>query len=447
MRRTAVTVIFASLLLSSSALASGFGLRESSASSLGLSYAGVAANGSHASALTFNPGLLGDVGTFDISSSATGLLPETDGTFSATTTQLSPLLPPTVLSGDTHPKDIVNTALIPSLAMRYRLTDQILLGMTLSSPWGMVTDYGNAVTRYYNMKSDVKTFNITPMIGWQPVPEFTIGVGFQLQYIKGTLTKAIDFGTIGAANHMPGSVPGAMDGYVALKAQDWGEGFIIGAEWKPTENLSLGLSYRSEIKNTLKGTESFTLDQAGIGAFLKAHTGMFADGPATAGFTTPYVVTFGAKWQATEKFTILVGADYTGWDSFQNLTAHSSNPVQADDVSVMNWKNSWYGSLGVEYKPNQDWTLRLGTAYDETPTVDVYRTPGIPDGSRYWFSGGVGYKLTDHMDVDFSIARLIAQKGVIALSQTDTGNTLRGNLTGSVNMAVTLIGFELSYHL
>ena len=85
MRRTAVTVFCASLLLSTSAFASGFGLRESSASSLGLSYAGVAANGSHASALNFNPGLLGDVDTFDISSSAIGLLPETDGTFTATT--------------------------------------------------------------------------------------------------------------------------------------------------------------------------------------------------------------------------------------------------------------------------------------------------------------------------------------------------------------------------
>ncbi len=447
MRRTAVTVILASLFLSSSALASGFGLRESSASSLGVSYAGVAANGSHASALSFNPGLLGDVGTFDISASATGLLPQTDGTFSATTTQLSPLLPPATVSGDTHPKGIVNTALIPALAVRYRLSDQFIVGFTATSPWGMITDYSNAVTRYYNMKSDVKSFNFTPMIGWQPVPQFTIGVGFQLQYIKGTLTKAIDFGTIGMANSMPGAVPGAMDGTVALKAQHWGEGFIIGAEWKPMPDLSLGVSYRSEIKNTLKGTETFTLDQAGIGAYLKAATTMFTNGAATADFTTPYVVTFGARWQATDRLAVLIGGDYTGWDSFQNLTVHSSNPVQPDDVSIMNWKNSWYGSVGVEYKPDQDWTLRLGTAYDETPTVDRFRTPGIPDGSRYWISGGVGYRLTDHMDVDFSIAHLIAQKGEIALSQTDTGNALRGNLTGSVNMAVTLIGFELSYHL
>ncbi|HUO99405.1 MAG TPA: outer membrane protein transport protein, partial [Rhizomicrobium sp.] len=428
MRRTAVTVFCASLLLSTSALASGFGLRESSASSLGLSYAGVAANGSHASTLTFNPGLLGDVNEFDVSSSAIGLLPETDGTFAATTTQLSPLVPPTVLGGTMHPKDIVNTALIPALGVRYRLTDQFIVGLTLSSPWGLTTDYGpDSVTRYYNIKSDVKTVNITPMIGWQPVPEFTLGVGFQLQYIKGNLTKAIDFGTIGAANGIPFAVPGAMDGNVALKAQDWGEGFVIGAEWKPCADLSFGLSYRSAIDNTLKGKELFTLDPAhapypSVGATLAAVTGMFADGPATAKFTTPYVITFGAKWKATDQLTVLVGGDYTGWNSFKDLIAHSANPVQPDDVTVFDFKNSWYGSVGVEYKPNQDWTLRLGTAYDQTPTTDEFRTPGIPDGSRYWISAGVGYRLTDNMDVDVSIARLTAQKGNISLNQLQEGN-------------------------
>jgi len=447
MRRTAVTVLFASLLLSTSALASGFGLREFSASSLGLSYAGAAANGDRASNLNFNPGLLGDVKEFDMADSGIGLLPDTSGTFTALTAAGTPV------SGNAKPKDIVNTALIPAMAVRYRLTDQVLVGLTVSAPWGMITDYGtDSVTRYYNIKSDVKTYNITPMIGWQPVPEFTIGVGFQMEYIKGTLTKAIDFGTIGYSYHIPGAVPGARDGYVALKAQDWGYGYIIGAEWKPSPDFSLGISYRSKIDNTLKGTENFTLDPAAspypsVGATLQAATGMFVNGPATAQFTTPYVLTMGAKWKATDKLTVMIGADYTGWNSFQNLTAHSANPHQSDDVTIMNWKNSWSGSVGVAYQLCDDWTLRLGTAYDETPTIDVYRTPGIPDGSRYWISSGVGYRVNDHIDVDFGIARLMAEKGEIALSATNTGNSARGYLNGSVNLAVTLIGFEVGYHL
>ena len=74
MRRSAITILCTSCLLSVSAYATGFDLREFSASSLGTSYAGAGANGQHASTMAFNPALLGQVDDFDISVSATGIL-------------------------------------------------------------------------------------------------------------------------------------------------------------------------------------------------------------------------------------------------------------------------------------------------------------------------------------------------------------------------------------
>lgn len=442
MRRTAASLFIASLMLTSSALASGFGLRDASASTLALSYAGNAANGDHASTLAFNPALLADVGTFDVSASNIGLLPDTNGSFTATTSA------GTAVTGEAHPKDIVNTALIPSLSLRYRLTPELTAGLAITAPWGMITDYGNtAVTRYYNTTSDVKTANVMPMIAWQPVPTVSIGVAFQAQYIKGRLEKAIDFGTIGALYHIPGSNPGHMDGFVALKAQDWAYGWMIGAEWKPTVNLSVGISYRSQIDNTLNGKEQFTLDSAGIGAYLKAHTGMFTDGPATADIATPAILTFGAKWKVNDTLTLLAGGDWYGWSSMQSIIAHSSNPAQSDDVNMMSWQDSWFGSVGAEYKLDPQWTLKAGAGYDQTPTTSGRRTPGIPDGGRYWLSGGVGYAMTQNLDLDFSLAWLKAEKGNIALVKTDTGNSARGNLTGTVNMSVLMLGVEASYHL
>jgi len=441
MRRTAALCFFTSILLTGSALASGYGLREVSASTLGVSYAGDAANGSHATTLSFNPALAADVGQFDIAFSNTGLLPSTSGNFTATTSAGTPV------SGPTNPKGIVNTALIPSFAMRYRLTPELAVGLTVTAPWGMITNYDSSVTRYYATMSDVKSVNFSPVVAWQPVPELSIGAGLQVQYIKGRLGKAIDFGTIGYSYHIPGAVPGAYDGSVELRAQDWATGWTIGFEWKPSPDFSVGASYKSRINNTLKGNEYFTLDTVGIGATLKALTGAFTNGPASAKFNNPAVMTFGARWKLDDQWTLLAGGDWTGWSAFNTLTAHAANTHQPDDVTMMNWQDSWFGSIGVEYKPAQDWTLRLGTAYDQTPTTTGFRTPGIPDGGRYWISAGVGYQLDQNMDLDFSIAHLIAEKGNISLSAAQTGNSARGSLTGSVNMEVTLIGAEFSYHL
>lgn len=455
MRRTAAAVIFVSLMLSSSALASGFGLRDSSASTLGVSYAGNAANGSVASTMTFNPALVNDVGTFDVAVSNTGLLPETSGNFSAS---LAPN-PALKVSGPTHPVDIVNTALVPSFALRYRLTDKLAIGVQASSPWGMITDYDSSVTRYYATMSDVKSANFQFIAGYQLTPELSIGGGLQVQYIKGRLAKAIDTGSIAlyyaslnpALAHLlpPTTAPGANDSYVELRAQDWSEGWVLGTEWKPRPDLSIGVSYRSAVYNTLKGNEYFTPDSSHVMNVLQAATGTFKTSGASGKLHNPPIVTFGAKWDIDPHWSVMVGGDWTGWSIVKNLTIRSTNPVQPNDVTLFNYHDSWFGSVGVQYTPTDDWKFSLGAGFDDTPTDTAYRTPGIPDGGRYWLSGGVGYKVNQNIDLDLSVARLIAERGNIALSMAEPTNaqSFRGNLNGNVNMRVTLVGLELNYHL
>lgn len=441
MRRASFTVILTSLLLTTSAYATGYGLREFSARTMGEAYAGAAASGDEASTIAFNPALLGDVKDWDVTVSATGILPYSNGVFTARTAAGTPI------AGVGNPNNIVNTALVPAIALRARVTDEISIGLSITSPWGMITDYAdNWVGRYYATMSNVKTYNITPMVAYQPSPELSIGVGVQVQYIKGSLGKAIDFGTIGALYHFPGAMPGMMDGSAMLKADNWAEGYVVGARWKPCPDLSLGLSYRSQVDHTLKGNEVFTLDAAGIGATLKAMTGAFADTTAKAPFSTPAVATFGTRWQIGDRWTALATVEWTGWSAFKQLLITAGNPVQSPDLSVMNYKDTWFGSLGAEYHPDDWWTLRLGTAYDESPTRNQWRTPGIPDSSRIWLSGGVGYRWNDHMDVDFGISHLFASHAAIALSVADPGNAARGSLTGSVDMGVTLVGVQLAYH-
>jgi Long-chain fatty acid transport protein len=445
MRRTAAAV-FACLLLSTSAYASGFGLRDASASTLGLSYAGNAANGSVPTTMVFNPATVNDVETFDFAVSNTGLLPDTTGDFTATNAAGLPV------SAPSHSVDIVNTALVPSLALRYRLTDKIALGVQFSTPWGMITNYKpNPATRYYATMSDVKTANMMFIAGYQLTPEFSVAGGLQVQYMKGRLSKAIDVGSITYGLYRQGQfpyigqLPGGNDGYVELRAQDWAAGWIVGAEWKPLPNLSVGASYRSAVYNRLKGNEYFTLDA--VGQALSGATGLFTNGPASGKLHNPPVVTLGAKWDIDPQWSLMVGADWTGWSIVKTLTVHSANPHQPDDLTPFHYHDTWFGSVGVQYKPTDDWKFSLGTGFDDTPTDTAYRTPGIPDGGRYWLSAGVGYRVTQNIDLDLSAARLMAEKANIALKQSDAGNSLRGSLNGTVHMSVTLVGLELNYHL
>ena len=456
MRRSVITLLCTTCLFSASAYATGFALREFSASSLGTSYAGAGANGQHASTMPFNPALAGWVDDFDISVSATGVVPTATGDFTTATTSAG-----NQTGGTTAPSSIISQAIIPDIAIRQRLSDQFSVGVSLTVPWGLMTKYDDTwAGRYYATKSELKTYNITPVVAYQPIPELSIAAGLQVEYISGNLSKAIDFGLIGCevnCQYYPPPtgvpffhvLPGGDDGSVVLKANNWAYSYILGVAWKPNDNVSVGLSYRGKIDHKLSGTETYTLDAGGVGAFFNAHvpTQTFLNSGATAKITLPSVVNFSTRLRIDDKWTAMATVDWTGWSVFKQLLIVPALATNSADLTTFGWKNSWFGSIGAEYKADDQWTLRVGTAYDETPTPSDAATPGIPDSSRVWLSGGIGYRLSDSMDVDFSVAHLFSGKARIdQLPTVPTGeNVARGTLIGTVSTGVTLIGVELTY--
>ncbi len=450
MRRSALTILCASLLLTTSAYAAGFGLRETSASAMGTAYAGAGASGQHASTMAFNPALLGDVDDFDISVSAIGLMPPASGDFTTANTAAG-----TPISGTRTPTSIIAKAIIPEMAIRKRLSDQFSVGLTVSVPWGLMTKYDDMwAGRYYAIKSEIKTYNFTPTIAYQPVPGLSIAAGLQVEYIKGNLSKAIDFGTIGCSvncSHPTVTpffhvLPGNDDGSVLLTADDWAYGYVLGIAWKPNDNLSLGLSYRSKMDHVLNGTETFTLDAGGVGAFLNAFsTHSFKNSAAHAAISMPDVANLGARWRIDDKWTALATVEWTGWSTLNQLLVLPAEPHNSPDLTTFGWKDSWFGSLGAEYRADDQWTLRIGTGYDESPTRTAGRTPGIPDSNRVFLSGGVGYRMSDNMDVDFSITHLFNAHAPISQLGSTPENAARGTLIGTVSTGVTLIGVEFTY--
>ena len=454
MRRSAITILCTSLLLTTSAFATGFDLREFSASSLGTSYAGAGANGQHASTMPFNPALAGWVDDFDVSFSATGIVPTATGNMTTANTSYG-----NATGGTTTPTSIISKAIIPDIAIRKRLSDQFSVGISITVPWGLMTKYSDTwAGRYYATKSELKTYNITPVVAYQPVPELSIAAGVQIELIKGNLGKAIDFGLIGCHVNCSNPLvspffhvlPGHDDGFVALKADNWAYSYVLGIAWKPNDNVSLGLSYRGKIDHKLSGTETYTLDAGGVGAFFNAYvpTQTFLDSAATAKITLPSVITASTRLRVDDQWTVMATVDWTGWSVFKQLLIVPAEPHNTTDVTTFGWKNSWFGSIGAEYKADDQWTLRVGTAYDETPTPSDAATPGIPDSSRVLLSGGIGYRLTDSVDVDFSVAHMFSPKARInQLVNAATGeNAARGTLIGAVSTGITLIGVEFTYH-
>lgn len=438
MRRTLAFVAVAPLLAPAPAFAAAFELREFSATAQGTAYAGAAANSSDPASLFYNPATLAGVNDWDSSVDVAALLLNSGATFAGSTAAGTPA------GGFGNPHGFVADALLPAVALRYRIDDEWAIGLTVTTPFGEGTDYPTGwAGRYYALSTDLVDYNATPSVSWTPLPGFTFAAGAQIDYVRAFLTEAIDFGTIGAAAHIPGAIPGAFDGAAAVHGHAWGAGWVVGALWQPSAAWSFGISYRSRIDHGLKGPETFTFDTAGIAATINHFTGAFTDALGKADIPLPAQLTFGGRWRFADGLTALAEFEYTNWSAFRQLLLVSSNPANPPDLSVANWKDTWFGSLGLEYRPDENWTVRAGTAFDETAIPQVNVSPRIPDADRYWISAGVGYRMNGYSDLDFAISHLFAPHSDITQSVLGPGNAARGSLSGVSNTSATLISLQL----
>ncbi|HEX4304012.1 MAG TPA: outer membrane protein transport protein [Rhizomicrobium sp.] len=441
MRRTACVCLCLSALGASPAFAAGYGLKEHSADAMAAAYAGAAATDSDASYLAYNPAALAGVGETDFAGSLVGIVPGTKANYlSATTSAGNPT------GGAAAPRNFISDALVPSFGIRHRMSERWAVGLDISAPWGLRTDYpASWAGRYYAMKTELLTINASPSVSYQISPGLALGAGAQIEFAQGALTSTIDTGTLGAANGIPGSIPGAQDSFARVSGKSWTFGYTAGLIAKPYDGLQIGISYRSSLQHDLKGPLTFTLDSAGIGATIRALTGVFTNTRATTPLTMPDEIEMGARQRLSDDWTVMAELDWTDWSRVHALRVEAANPLQPDDVTTTRWHNTLFGSLGAEYRASPDFTFRAGAAYDESPTPDATREPRIPDADRIWLSAGVRYRVTDALDANLTLSRLFFLKSTLALDPTIPGAALRGTLDGTTQAYVNVVGLQMSY--
>jgi long-chain fatty acid transport protein len=340
----------------------------------------------------------------------------------------------------------ISDALVPAFGLRHRLSDRLTVGLSISAPWGLRTDYpAGWAGRYYAGKSELLTVNATPVVAYQISPEITLGAGLQIEYAKGTLTSTIDTGTLSALNGIPGAIPGGQDSFARVSGSNWTFGYTVGTMLRPAPGLTVGIAYRSSLQQDLTGPLIFTLDGAGVGATIRSLTGLFTNTRQTTPLTMPDMITSGARMDFSDAWSGMAELDWTHWSRIRQLVVNPANPAQPSDVTTLKWKDTLFGSLGVEYRASRSWALRAGVAYDESPATDATREPRIPDADRIWISAGVRVRLDDSMDMNVTASRLFNLSTPVALNPAAPGAALRGSLSGTSQSYVNVAGLELSW--
>ncbi len=428
--------------LADDAAAAGYGLRESgSAAAFGNAFAGATAGAEDVSYMAFNPAALGRLEGRHVAVNVLALAPRAEFEGGSATTVLGG-----GIGGNPAGGDIAEDAAAPAFYAMESLGPDLRLGLALWTPWGLSTDNpAGWIGRYHALKSHLESVNINPVVAYRVLGWLSLGAGLQVQRVDAELSNAIDFGTIGAANGIPGAVPAQQDGRAKLEGDDWGAGYTLGLLAEITRSTRLGLAFRSKVSHSVEGGARFDLDSAGIGAALVSATGAFVDTGARASLETPEILSFGVYHDVTPEWAVMAEAAWTRWSRLQELRIVFDNPNQSDDVTQERWENSWFYAAGATWRPDDVWAVRLGLAYDESPVPVETRTPRIPDNDRFWMSLGATFQPRPWATVSLAYTHMFLDDAAIDLRTSQPGNTFRGNLSGSYEVAGDFLALQAAF--
>ena len=370
------------------AQAGAFLLREQSAVGQGLSTAGAAAGGAGLGSMFWNPATMTDYAGLNSSSVLTGIAPSaqstaTGGAFIG-------------LGGNSG--DIGQSALLPASYYSYQLGEQVWIGASITSPFGLVTR--NPVVwagSTYGETSKISSVDLNPSIAYKLNDMWSFAVGLQFLYFKAFQTQDVS----------PLALAAVGTHTLTLKADGWGVGATAGVTFKPFAGTEIGLGYRSSVKENLEG--SVRVPTLGLAYQMKLSA------------TLPDIYTLGLRQRITSDFDLLAGIEYDKWHLGTLPVINKATGAQlllagVVPVSVpFNYKDGWLFSLGGEYKWNPNLTLRGGLAYEKSPIDNSNRRPTLPDSNRIWASVGAGYKVSDRLTADIGYSHLFGANGSILL--------------------------------
>ncbi|MFC5272209.1 OmpP1/FadL family transporter [Adhaeribacter terreus] len=388
------------------AQAGGFQVNTQGQKALGMGGAFSAYN-KDASAAFYNPGALAmlDSGRY-ISIGSTFLMPKT--TFLSTNTA-------TTFEMESQP-------FFPSyLYAAIPVSERFTAGLSVNSPYGLGTKWDdNWEGRSVSQEVNLKTFYVQPTLSYRITDNFSAGAGFVYAY--GDVLVRRQVGEINSNAKLTGSASGF--------------GFNAGVFGKIQDELSFGITYRSNVKFDLdNGKASFTNVPASLSSQFPAQN-------FKSTLELPSTLSVGFTNRINQKVLVAFEFNLTGWSSYDSLNFNFENASTPDSKAGSKYEDAMAFRVGAEYTHNDNLTFRGGLFYDETPVRDEYISPELPDGSRIGLTAGLSYKLSERFELDaaYLFEKVAERNSVADFTKTDVSN-----VAGKYRTLVNGVGLGLNY--
>ena len=290
-------------------------------------------------------------------------------------------------------------SILPSFYYSQQVTDTVVLGLGVTKPFATKASWTNPdefTGRFICVECSLSSWSINPTVAFHLADRFSIGAGLDVRFSKFDLSRRL----IADPNPFPeptdvAELTLASDTKTAL-------GFNAGVLAMPTENFSIGLSYRHKV----------TVDHAAQADFVQILTGntvldqavavaLPGSQPATVSYTYPGSFAVGAALRRGY-WTLEADFQWMLWSKLDQVAIVYQNAPAFSTTLPLDWKDTWRGAIGLEYLIKNDWEARFGYGYDHSPTPTDTISPFIHDADRHTFGLGGSWKY-EKLRIDFDM--------------------------------------------
>ncbi len=313
-----------------------------------------------------------------------------------------------------------------------QLSDKFSIGIGFTTPFGLGTEWDeNWIGKYLAIETSLQTFTVSPIISYKPIESLAISAGFVYSFGTVLITKKTQLPTYLAG----------YDAFLELEGDDmFAYGFNAGLMFKPTNFISIGASYHSEVKFNFEGT-------ATILEAPEAALNQIPSGNIKADLTTPQNIAGGIAVDISNKVKLSADFQYVGWSSYDKLEVVFTDP-EPDVVnsSPRLYDDSFIVRLGGAYKANDQVTFMCGVYYDKNPVSNEYLNPSLPESNRIGLSFGIEAQLFERLSFQGSYLFIRGKQLTIDNSE-EVYNLPDYRFNGTYNTYANIFAISFNYSL
>ena len=302
-------------------------------------------------------------------------------------------------------------------------------GLALAVPAAVGISWEDPETAFTGKRFKLQVVELNPTVAYRINDKLAVAVGARGVYTKGKI--ASDFGI----------------GYREIQGDAINYGYNVALTYRPTQELSFAVTYRSKVNLELKGHTD--ADFKGTLALISYH------GSTTTQIPLPAQLVLATGYKFSD-FTLLLAFERTYWSKFKDYdfefgdktAAHTNPPFGRlfkglmDDPVVKNAKDSNTYRIGLAYDVNEKLRLMAGFSYDEDITNSNHTGLELPNTTSKAYTAGLNYKFTDNLEVAFGYVYQHRDKK----RATDIATSTRTKMSGEFDSGkIQIVGTTFKY--